>query len=57
MGLRVENVLEYFARNRIDMTISGHSGLVSISVANAMGKQKLIQALIDDKIIQPNQLM
>ncbi len=51
MGLRVENVLECLSNSRIDMTLSGHSGLVSISVANVMKKKKLIQALIDEKVI------
>jgi len=57
MGLRVENVLDYLCKNKIDMTLSGHSGLVSISVANIAGKQKLIQALIDDKVIKATQIL
>ncbi len=57
MGIRVENVLEYLSRNRINMTLSGHSGMVSVSVASMTGKQKLIQALIDDNVIKAHQLL
>jgi len=57
MGIRVENVLEYLSKNRIDMTLSGHQGLVSVSVSNDAGKQKLIKALLDDKVIKASQLL
>ena len=57
MGCRVENVLDYLSRNRINMTLSGHSGLVSVTVANITAKQKLIQALIDDNIIKASQIL
>ena len=57
MGARVENVLEYLSRNRIDMTLSGYGGLVSVSVSNYTGEQKLIRALIDDKIIKASQVL
>ena len=57
MGLRVENVLEYLVKNRIDMTLSGHSGLVSISVGNIAARQKLIKALIDDNVIEAHQIL
>ena len=57
MGLRVENVLEYFSKNRINMELSGDHGYISLRVANYAGKQKLIQALIDDKVIKPSQIL
>ena len=57
MGIHVENVLDYLSRNRVNMTLSGHSGMVSVSVASVTGKQKLIQALIDDKVIKAHQLL
>ena len=57
MGAQVANIFEYLSKNRIDMTLSGHSGIVSISVGNYTCKQKLIQALIEDKVIQANQLL
>ena len=57
LGYRVENVLDYLSKNRIDMTLSGHSGLVSVSVANIAGRQKLIQALIDDNVIKASQVL
>ena len=57
MGARVENVLEYLARNRMDMQLSGHEGLVSVSVSNYAGEQKLIKALIDDNVIRASQVL
>jgi len=57
LGVRVENVLEYLSKNRIDMTLSGHEGLVSVSVANYAGEQKLIRALIDDNVIKASQVL
>jgi len=57
LGLRVENVLEYLCKNRIDMTLSGYQGLVSVSVSNHAGKQKLIKALIDDNVVKASQLL
>ena len=57
LGNRVENVLEYLSKNKIDMSLSGHEGLVSLRVDSVVGKQKLIQALIDDKVIKASQIL
>lgn len=57
LGQRVENVIEYLSKNRIDMTLSGHQGLVSVTVSTHAGKQKLIKALIDDNVIKASQLL
>jgi len=55
VGIRVENVFDYFSRNHIDLDYQVHDGLVSVSTSNYYGKQKLIKALIDDKMIKPTQ--
>ena len=57
LGLRVENVLEFFSKNRINMELSGNNGYVSLRVGSYVGKQKMIKALIDDKVIKPSQLL
>ena len=57
MGLRVENVLAYLVRNKIDMNLSGHMGHITVAVQDYVGQQKLIKALLDDNIIRPNQLL
>ena len=57
LGTQVEDVLEYFASNRIEMSLSGYSGLVSISAGNLAAKKKLIKALIDDNVIEPHQVL
>ncbi len=57
VGLKVENVFDYFSRNHIDLDYKVHDGLVSVSTSNYYGKQKLIKALIDDKMIKASQLV
>ena len=57
IGERVENVLEYLVKNRIDMQLSGHQGIVSVSASNYAGEQKLIKALIDDNVIRASQVL
>jgi len=57
LGIHVENVLEYLSKNRIGMNLSGHQGLVSVQVDNYIGQQKLIQALIEDKVIKASQIL
>ena len=57
LGLRVENVLEYFSNNMIDLNFSKHHGYISLSMNHYSGKQKLIKALIDDNVIKANQFI
>jgi len=57
MGLRVENAIEYFSKNRIDLDMTRHDGLVTVSMNHYVGKQKLIKALIEDRVIKPHQLI
>lgn len=57
LGLHVEHTLEYFVKNRIDMELTGEGGCVSLTVHQNAAKQKLIQALIDDEVIKPHQLL
>ena len=57
LGIRVENVLAYLSKNKIDMSLSGHMGHVSVSVQDSVGQQKLIKALIDDEVIRPSQIL
>jgi len=57
LGLRVENVLEYFSKNMIDLDFSKHNGYISLSMNHYTGKQKLIKALIDDNVIKANQFI
>jgi len=57
LGIHVENALEYLSQNQIDMTLSGDSNLVSISVADISAKEKLVKALIDDHVVEEEQLL
>ncbi|WP_415396801.1 hypothetical protein [Sulfurimonas sp. CS5] len=57
VGVRVENVLDYFSRNAIDLDYKTHDGLVSVSTNNYYGKQKLIKALLEDRMIKHAQLV
>ena len=57
LGLRVENVFEYFSKNMIDLDFSQHNGYISLSMNHYSGKQKLIQALLDDNVIKANQFI
>ncbi|MFT5836234.1 MAG: hypothetical protein ACI9RG_001133 [Sulfurimonas sp.] len=41
------------ARNAIDLNYSVHYGLVSFSTNHYCAKQKLIKALLEDKMIKP----
>ena len=56
VGIRVENVFDYFSRNAIDLDYQVHDGLVSVSTNHYCGKQKLIKALLEDRMIRPAQL-
>ena len=57
VGIRVENVFDYFSRNAIDLDYSVHDGLVSVSTNHYCGRQKLIKALLEDKMIKPTQIV
>ena len=57
VGLRVENVFDYFSRNLIDLDYTLHGGLVSVSTSHLDAKQKLIKALLDDKMIKVTQII
>ena len=55
VGLRVENVFDYFSKNSIDLDYKVHDSLVSVSTSHYYGKQKLIKALLDDRMIRATQ--
>ena len=57
VGIRVENVFDYFSRNAIDLDYKVHDGLVTLSTNHYCGKQKLIKALLEDKMIKSTQLI
>ena len=57
VGIRVENVFDYFARNAIDLDYTVHDGLVSVTTTHYCGKQKLIKALLEDRMIKPTQII
>ncbi|WP_321779249.1 hypothetical protein [Sulfurimonas sp.] len=57
VGVRVENVFDYFSKNAIDLDYKVHDGLVSVWTNNYYAKQKLIKALLEDKMIRPSQLL
>lgn len=57
VGVRVENVLDYFSKNAIDLDYKAHDGLISVSTNNYYAKQKLIKALLEDRMIKHAQLV
>jgi len=57
LGLRVENVLDYFSKHKIDLDLTQHEECISFSIEHILGKKKLIKALIDDNVIKVHQLM
>ncbi len=57
VGVRVENVFDYFSKNAIDLDYKVHDGLVSVSTSHYFAKQKLIKALLEDKMIRPSQML
>jgi len=57
MGLRVENAFEYFSKHKIDLNLTKHEKFLSLSMNQSQEKQKLIKALIEDKVIQAHQLI
>jgi len=57
VGLKVENVFDYFSRNSIDLDYKVHDGHVSVSTNHYYGKQKLLKALIDDRMIKHTQIL
>ena len=57
VGVRVENIFDYFSRNAIDLDYKVHDGLVSVSTNHYSGKQKLIKALLEDRMIKHTQLI
>lgn len=57
MGLRVENAFEYFSKNRINLNLTKHKKFVALTMSHYCAKQKLIKALIEDKVVMPHQLI
>ncbi len=57
MGLRVENAFEYFSKNKINLDLTKHEKFVALTMNHYVGKQKLIKALIEDKVIKAHQLV
>lgn len=57
VGIRVENVFDHFSRNAIDLSYQIQDGLVSVSTNHYYEKQKLIKALLEDRMVKAQQLI